>query len=145
MDNRGGTSIEELMRGGGINTNTEDANIVDSILQEINQDKESQQQLMSQQQQQQHQQQQQQQQKQMQQQMVQQQMIKEQQYELNKLEELKERLVLNILDIGEPATIPSNPKKLVIIILSLLSGSLLSIIGVFIYDSLRETDKNGLN
>ena len=55
MENRGGTSIEELMRS-GMNTSSEDSTIVDSILQEINQDKESQmkekqaQQMISQQQ-----------------------------------------------------------------------------------------------
>ena len=77
MENRGGTSIEELMRS-GMNTSSEDSTIVDSILQEINQDKESQmkekqaQQMISQQQMeaQQHQQ---------QQQLAHQQMMKEQQ------------------------------------------------------------------
>ena len=41
MENRGGTSIEELMRGGGQNSNmNEDDDVVNSILNEINSDKE---------------------------------------------------------------------------------------------------------
>ena len=55
MDNRGGTSIEELMRGGGQNSQDDD-DVINSILSEINSDKE---QMVSQQQQQQMQQQQQ--------------------------------------------------------------------------------------
>ena len=41
MDNRGGTSIEELMRGGGQNSNmNDDDEVINSILSEINSDKE---------------------------------------------------------------------------------------------------------
>lgn len=43
MDNRGGTSIEELMRGGGQNSNmNDDDDVINSILSEINSDKEQQ-------------------------------------------------------------------------------------------------------
>ena len=41
MENRGGTSIEELMRGGGQNSNmNDDDDVINSILSEINSDKE---------------------------------------------------------------------------------------------------------
>ena len=41
MENRGGTSIEELMRGGGQNSNmNDDDDVINSILSEINADKE---------------------------------------------------------------------------------------------------------
>ena len=39
MDNRGGTSIEELMRSGNNSNMSDDESIVNSILSEINQDK----------------------------------------------------------------------------------------------------------
>ena len=48
MDNRGGTSIEELMRGGGQNSQDDD-DVINSILSEINSDKEQQQQQQQQQ------------------------------------------------------------------------------------------------
>ena len=94
MENRGGTSIEELMRGGGQNSNTnDDDDVINSILSEINSDKEQlennklqEQQMMKQQMQQQQMQQQQMQQQKMQ-QMQQEQMMKQKQMEIQRLRE----------------------------------------------------------
>lgn len=96
MENRGGTSIEELMRGGGQNSNmNDDDDVINSILSEINADKEqmvNNQQMQEQKMQQQQMQQQQQQQQQMQrhqqmmkEQMMQEQMMKQKQMEIEKM------------------------------------------------------------
>jgi len=96
MENRGGTSIEELMRGGGQNSNmNDDDDVINSILSEINADKEqmvNNQQMQEQKMQQQQMQQQQQQQQQMQrhqqmmkEQMIQEQMMKQKQMEIEKM------------------------------------------------------------
>ena len=98
MENRGGTSIEELMRGGGQNSNmNDDDDVINSILSEINADKEqmvNNQQIQEQQQMQQQQMQQQQmmkeqqiQQQIQQQQMMQEQMMKQKQMEIQRLRE----------------------------------------------------------
>ena len=99
MENRGGTSIEELMRGGGQNSNmNDDDDVINSILSEINSDKEQminnqklqeQQQMMQQQQmrQRQAQQQQQQQQEMIQQQMIQKEQMMKKQMEIEKMRE----------------------------------------------------------
>jgi len=100
MENRGGTSIEELMRGGGQNSNmNDDDDVINSILSEINADKEQmvnnqqmQEQKMQQQQMQHKQQQQQQQQMQrhqqmMKEQMMQEQMMKQKQMEIERMRE----------------------------------------------------------
>ena len=99
MENRGGTSIEELMRGGGQNSNmNDDDDVINSILSEINADKEQmvnnqqmQEQKMQQQQMQQKQQQQQQQmqrhQQMMKEQMMQEQMMKQKQMEIERMRE----------------------------------------------------------
>ena len=98
MENRGGTSIEELMRGGGQNSNmNDDDDVINSILSEINADKEqmvNNQQMQEQKMQQQQMQQQQQQQQQMQrhqqmmkEQMIQEQMMKQKQMEIERMRE----------------------------------------------------------
>tara|TARA_B100000989_G_C19447278_1_gene430100 strand:- start:497 stop:1036 length:540 start_codon:yes stop_codon:yes gene_type:complete len=98
MENRGGTSIEELMRGGGQNSNmNDDDDVINSILSEINSDKEQminnqklqeQQQMMQQQQMRQRQAQQQQQQQEMiQQQMIQKEQMMKKQMEIEKMRE----------------------------------------------------------
>jgi len=96
MENRGGTSIEELMRGGGQNSNmNDDDDVINSILSEINADKEQminkqqmQEQKMQQQQiQQQQQQQMQRQQQMMKEQMMQEQMMKQKQMEIERMRE----------------------------------------------------------
>ena len=96
MENRGGTSIEELMRGGGQNSNmNDDDDVINSILSEINADKEqmvNNQQIQEQQQIQQQQQQMQQQQimkqqQMMKEQMMQEQMMKQKQMEIERMRE----------------------------------------------------------
>ena len=96
MENRGGTSIEELMRGGGQNSNmNDDDDVINSILSEINADKEqmvNNQQIQEQQQIQQQQQQMQQQQimkqqQMMKEQMMQEQMMKQKQMEIQRMRE----------------------------------------------------------
>ena len=49
-----------------------------------------------------------------------------QQYEMARINELKETPVINILDFGEPPSEKSKPKSMLILILSLLVGSSLS-------------------
>ena len=49
-----------------------------------------------------------------------------QQYEIAKIEEAKENLLINILDIAEPSVEKSRPKRKLIILLSLLFGLLSS-------------------
>ena len=110
MENRGGTSIEELMRGGGQNSNmNDDDDVINSILSEINADKEQmvnnqqmqqqqmQQQQMQQQQMQQQQMQQQQQQQMMKEQMMQEQMLKQKQMEIQRMRE-QDKLRMDIKD-----------------------------------------------
>ena len=95
MENRGGTSIEELMRGGGQNSNmNDDDDVINSILSEINADKEQminnqqmQEQKMQQQQMQQQQQQMQRHQQMMKEQMMQEQMMKQKQMEIETMRE----------------------------------------------------------
>jgi len=50
-----------------------------------------------------------------------------QQYELAKIEELKELPIINILDIPEPAAEKDSPKRMVIIIGSILAGGFIGI------------------
>jgi hypothetical protein len=88
MDNRGGTSIEELMRNGQNSNMSEDDEVVNSILNEINADKE---QMMNNQQQQQ-----QQQQQMAQQQMAQQQMAQQQQQQMERIkqQQIQEQMMM---------------------------------------------------
>ncbi len=50
-----------------------------------------------------------------------------QQYEIAKIEEAKEKLLINILDIAEPAIKKEKPKRTLIVLLSLFGGFMLSI------------------
>jgi flagellar biosynthesis GTPase FlhF len=109
MENRGGTSIEELMRGGGQNSNmNDDDDVINSILSEINADKEQmvnnqqmqeqkmQEQKMQEQKMQQHQMQQQQMQQQKMHQMQQEQMMKKQ-MEIQRMRE-QDKIRMDIKD-----------------------------------------------
>lgn len=102
MENRGGTSIEELMRGGGQNSNmNDDDDVINSILSEINSDKEqmiNNQKLQEQQQMMQQQQMRQRQAQQQQQEMIQQQQIMQQEQMMKKqieIEKMREREKIN--------------------------------------------------
>ena len=107
MENRGGTSIEELMRGGGQNSNmNDDDDVINSILSEINADKEQmvnnqqiqeQQQQMAQQQQMMKEQQMMKQQQMMKEQMMQEQMMKQKQMEIERMRE-QDKLRMEIKD-----------------------------------------------
>ena len=50
-----------------------------------------------------------------------------QQYEIAKIEEAKEKLLINILDIAEPAIKKDKPKRTLIVLLSLFGGFMVSI------------------
>ncbi|MBL7013940.1 MAG: hypothetical protein ISR83_05940 [Candidatus Marinimicrobia bacterium] len=50
-----------------------------------------------------------------------------QQYEIAKIEEAKEKLLINILDIAEPAIKKEKPKRTLIVLLSLFGGFMISI------------------
>jgi uncharacterized protein involved in exopolysaccharide biosynthesis len=50
-----------------------------------------------------------------------------QQYEIAKIEEAKEKLLINILDIAEPAIKKDKPKRILIVLLSLFGGFMISI------------------
>ena len=50
-----------------------------------------------------------------------------QQYEMAKIEEAKENLLINILDTAEPAVKKAKPKRTLIVILSLLGGFIIAI------------------
>ena len=50
-----------------------------------------------------------------------------QQYEIAKIEEAKEKLLINILDIAEPAIKKDKPKRTLIVLLSLFGGFMISI------------------
>ena len=58
-----------------------------------------------------------------------------QQLEIAKIEELKERLLINILDFAEPAIEKSLPRRTLIVILSLLSGLMIGSIIILIQDT----------
>jgi len=116
MENRGGTSIEELMRGGGQNSNmNDDDDVINSILSEINADKEqmvNNQQIQEQQQIQQQQQQMQQQQimkqqQMMKEQMMQEQMMKQKQMEIERVRE-QDKLRMEIRDQDNDKNICEN-------------------------------------
>jgi capsular polysaccharide biosynthesis protein len=55
-----------------------------------------------------------------------------QQYEIAKIEEAKENLFINILDYAEPAVEKTKPKRILILLLSLLFGTLVGITGILI-------------
>jgi uncharacterized protein involved in exopolysaccharide biosynthesis len=55
-----------------------------------------------------------------------------QQYEIAKIEEAKENLFVNILDYAEPAVEKTKPKRILILLLSLLFGTLGGITGILI-------------
>jgi len=55
-----------------------------------------------------------------------------QQYEIAKIEEAKENLFVNILDYAEPAVEKTKPKRILILLLSLLFGTLVGITGILI-------------
>ncbi|MBT4478284.1 MAG: hypothetical protein HOC66_02640 [Flavobacteriales bacterium] len=55
-----------------------------------------------------------------------------QQYEIAKIEEAKENLFVNILDSAEPAVEKTKPKRILILLLSLLFGTLVGITGILI-------------
>ena len=61
-----------------------------------------------------------------------------QQYEIAKIEEAKENLLVNILDGGEPAVEKAKPKRKLIIIVSGLSSLILAIFFVFSLSYLRQ-------
>ena len=50
-----------------------------------------------------------------------------QQYEIANIEEAKEKLLINILDIAEPAIKKDKPKRILIVLLSLFGGFMISI------------------
>ena len=145
MENRGGTSIEELMRGGGQNSNmNDDDDVINSILSEINADKEqmvNNQQMQEQKMQQQQMQQQQQQQQQMQrhQQMMKEQMMQEQmmkkQMEIQRLQE-QDKLRMEIKDQNNDKNMCDN--------VSLLDEFKSSIIFFMIFMLLNLTQINNL-
>jgi len=64
-----------------------------------------------------------------------------QQLEIAKIDELKERLLINILDIAEPAIEKARPKRTLIVLLSIISGIMLSSIKILITHSI-ESNKN---
>ena len=59
-----------------------------------------------------------------------------QQYEIAKIEEAKENLLINILDIAEPAVKQSKPKGKVIIMLSIIVGGLFGIAIILIRNAI---------
>ena len=66
-----------------------------------------------------------------------------QQFELNKIEELKERPVLNVLDEGEPASVKSYPKFWIITLIFLFFSFIFSIVALVVYDhSIYSSDSN---
>ena len=50
-----------------------------------------------------------------------------QQFEIAKIDEAKERLLINILDTAEPAVKKAKPKRTLIVLLSLFGGFILAI------------------
>jgi hypothetical protein len=61
-----------------------------------------------------------------------------QQYEIAKIEEAKENLLVNILDIAEPAVEKTKPKRKLIMVLSLFCGLLGSILFVFVREAIHK-------
>ena len=61
-----------------------------------------------------------------------------QQFELNRIEELKERPVINILDVGEVATEESKPLRILIVLSSTLIAFILSGFFMYCYDGVRK-------
>jgi uncharacterized protein involved in exopolysaccharide biosynthesis len=55
-----------------------------------------------------------------------------QQYEIAKIEEAKENLLVNILDTAEPAVEKEKPKRKLIVILSIILGGMGGIVTIFI-------------
>jgi len=64
-----------------------------------------------------------------------------QQFELNRIEELKERPVINILDVGEVATEESKPLRILIVLSSTLIAFILSGFFMYCYDGVRKNLK----
>ena len=64
-----------------------------------------------------------------------------QQYEIAKIEEVKENLLVNILDVAEPAVEISKPKKLLILIISLVIGGFVGITTILIQNLLLSGKK----
>ena len=62
-----------------------------------------------------------------------------QQYEIAKIEVEKERLLVNVLDVGEPAIKKAIPKRTLIVVLSFFGGFLLSVAWVLIRENSRTT------
>ena len=65
-----------------------------------------------------------------------------QQYEIAKIEEAKENLFVNILDSAEPAVKKTIPKRKLIILLSLVFGTLVGITGILIRHSVNSKNYN---
>ena len=61
-----------------------------------------------------------------------------QQFELNRIEELKERPVINVLDVGEIATEKSKPLRTLIVLSSTLITFILSGFFMYCYDGIRK-------
>ena len=59
-------------------------------------------------------------------------------FELNRIEELKERPVINILDVGEVATEESKPLRILIVLSSTLIAFILSGFFMYCYDGVRK-------
>ena len=65
-----------------------------------------------------------------------------QQFELNKIEELKEKPIINILDEGDPATEKSKPLRTLIVLMSGISSFFVSFLFVYCYDGIvRNSNK----
>ena len=63
-----------------------------------------------------------------------------QQYEMAKIEEAKENLLVNILDVADPAVEKTKPKRTLIVILAFLSGLFLVVLFIFIKEINEETE-----
>ena len=62
-----------------------------------------------------------------------------QQYELAKIEELKEKPVINILDKAKPAAKKSKPKRVLIVLLTIVTSFFGSIYFIYLQNRLKFT------
>ena len=65
-----------------------------------------------------------------------------QQYEIAKIEELKELPIVNILDYAEPAAEKDSPKRTLIILFNFFSGLFIGLIWVLLKISVQESGDN---
>jgi capsular polysaccharide biosynthesis protein len=60
-----------------------------------------------------------------------------QQFEIAKIEEVKENLLINILDNAEPAVLKAKPKRIVIVFLSIILGGMIGIATILVRHSVN--------